>query len=511
MFQLKSTLRSWAKDPARLATWVGISLYALLSLVYIILGEANSDEGWYLYASKLVFSGALPYQDFAYTQMPLLPYIYGVVQVVRPSLILGRFTSFVFSLGTLLMCIVIAKRCAGKWAGGVTALFLAAFTFGIYFNAIVKTYSLLSFFFAATLFVLTSNRTETPKYGLALAFAFAAVLVRVTAFFFIAPILFYLFVVAKSRVSRVLIVVESAAASFLAAFFLLPDWQAARWGLFDSHLRHWAGAGVSTQVYHILADRLPFIIQSFSPVLILFIASVYFLLRGSQPRQWINQYIPLLVFTMSLGLFAASHLANGLWEIEYLVPALTTFFPVAAIVLNEVNRKLGDESRIFVQGTLLAALLLLPLNESIQHIDITGRRLPIAEIDQVANLIAQNSQPTDKVLALEALAAAVDANRSTLPGMTLAQFSVQLMDTESAQRYRVVNVAMLTDEVERATAPVVVLTDQDWGLLYANDAPSADAMQHALDKSYHLALTVTYWGGFADTVSVYLRNSPRSP
>lgn len=504
MLTLKSTFRHWLRDPVRFATRIGATFYVILSLAYIILGEANSDEGWYLYASKLVFSGALPYQDFAYTQMPLLPYIYGVVQIIRPSLILGRITSLILSLGTLVMCIVIAKRCAGKWAGAVTALFLAAFTFGIYFNAIVKTYSLLSFFFAATFFVLTSNQGETRKYLLALVFAFAAVLVRVTAFFFVAPILLYLFIASKSVITRVLIVIEGTAATLLAAFFLLPDWQAARWGLFDSHLRHWAGAATSTQVYHILADRLPFIIQSFSPPLILFIAAVYFLLRHREARIWFRQRMLLLVFALSLGLFSASHLVNGLWEIEYLVPALTAFLPLVAIVLDEVNQKLGDEPRILLQGMLITAFFFLPLNESIQHMDITGRRLPIAEIDQVANLIAQNSKPTDKVLALEALGAAVDANRSTLPGLALAQFSVQLMDNETAQRYHVVNVAILADVVERAVPPVVVLTDQDKGLLYLNDAPYADAMQRALNQRYRLALTITYWGGFADTVSVYV-------
>jgi 4-amino-4-deoxy-L-arabinose transferase-like glycosyltransferase len=503
---LKSRFSRWAQGPPRLATWIGIALYSLFSLTYIILGEANSDEGWYLYASKLVFSGALPYRDFAYTQMPLLPYIYGVVQVIRPSLMLGRLTSLAFSLGTLAMCLVIVKRCAGSWAVGVSALFLGTFTFGIYFNAIVKTYSLLTFFFTATLFVLTSNQSETPKFLIALFFALAAFLTRVTALFFLAPTLLYLFIVAKTNLTRALIALEGAAAALLTAFFLLPDWQAARWDLFDSHFRHWAGAGLSTQVYHILADRLPYIIQSFSPPLILFIASVYFLLRQPQSRLWLRQHLHLLVFTLCLALFASSHLVNGLWETEYLVPALTAFLPIAAIVLEEVNRMLDDRTRVFMHGALLAAILLLPLNESIQHIDITGRRLPIAEIDQVASLIAQNSNPTDKVIALEALGAAVDANRSTLPGLTLAEFSVQLMEANTARQYHVVNVAMLAEEIEKATAAVVVLTDQDWGLLYANDAPSADAMQHAIDRNYRLALSVTYWGGFADTVSVYLRN-----
>ncbi len=505
MFLLKSILSRWLQDPARLATWVGIALYTLLSLAYIILGEANSDEGWYLYASKLVFQSALPFIDFAYTQMPLHPYIYGVVQIVRPSLILGRLTSLALSLGTLAMCIAIAKRYGGNWAGGVTALFLAAFTFGIYFNAIVKTYAPLSFFFTATLFVLSSDSDETRKYPLALVYAFASVLVRVTAFFFVAPMLLYLFIVARRGATRVLIAVESAAAALIAAFFLLPDWQSARWGLFDSHLRHWAGAGVSTEIQRILADRLPYMVESYAPPLLLFVASVYFLLRSTQPRVWISRHIPLLVFTASLGLFAASHLANGLWEVEYLVPAMTAFFPIVAVLLSEVYRELPSQSRLFVQGTLVAAFLILPLAESIQHTDITGRRLPIAEIDQVAALIAQNSKPTERVVALEALGAAVDANRSTLPGLSLAQFSVQLMDVETAQRYHVMNVAMLADAIDRLTPPVVVVTDQDWGLLYANDAPSADAMQRTIDRRYNLAFTLSYWGGFADTVYVYVK------
>ena len=36
------------------------------------------DEGYYMLAAKLVMQGELPYLDFFYPQMPLLPYIYGV-------------------------------------------------------------------------------------------------------------------------------------------------------------------------------------------------------------------------------------------------------------------------------------------------------------------------------------------------------------------------------------------------------------------------------------------------
>jgi hypothetical protein len=37
----------------------------------------DGDEGFYVYASKLVAAGELPYRDFFYPQMPLLPFLYG--------------------------------------------------------------------------------------------------------------------------------------------------------------------------------------------------------------------------------------------------------------------------------------------------------------------------------------------------------------------------------------------------------------------------------------------------
>ena len=52
-----------------------ISVFVLVQIANLILGKGNPDEGWILTASKLVYEGKVPYKDFNYTQMPLLPYI----------------------------------------------------------------------------------------------------------------------------------------------------------------------------------------------------------------------------------------------------------------------------------------------------------------------------------------------------------------------------------------------------------------------------------------------------
>ncbi len=58
---------------------IGGSLYLCSAIAFLLYGRLNADEGWYIYASRMVYDGYIPYRDFAFTQMPLLPYVYGDV------------------------------------------------------------------------------------------------------------------------------------------------------------------------------------------------------------------------------------------------------------------------------------------------------------------------------------------------------------------------------------------------------------------------------------------------
>jgi hypothetical protein len=490
------------RDKARFVMRLGILLYALASAIYLAVGQVNADEGWYLYASQLVFRGALPYRDFAFTQMPLLPYVYGVLQILHPSLFLGRLTSALLSLGTFFMGIVIARRYGGPRAGMFAALLLACFTFGVYYNTIVKTYALVTFCFTATLHMLSSDLGKR-MYPLAVLYALVAALVRVTAVFFAVPILVYC-LIAAPRKPRWLILGASVAMSIAAGFFIIPAWPAARWGLFTSHLSHWGTAPLFDQVRDILTGRLPAIVQTFGPLLVLGGAAGYFLLRDRDTKTWPRDPAPLLVVSAGLVLFAASHLANGLWDVEYLVPAATVFLPILAIVVSRLYAESVSASRSFIQATLIAIVFLLPLGESTQHTDLTGGRLPLAEIDQVASFVIQNSQPNDKVLALEALGVTVDANRLALPGTTLAQFSLQPLDGLTAKRLHVFNNDLLAEAIEQKAARVIILTDGDLDRVAGSSPPHMGAIRRALNENYRLGLVLSDFGQYSDTVHVYL-------
>jgi hypothetical protein len=489
-------------DKARLLTRLGIGLYLILSAVYLWLGQANADEGWYLYAAKLVFQGELPYRDFAYTQMPLLPYTYGVIQILHSSLFLGRLTSVLLSIGTLGLGIIIARRYAGARGGAITALFSGAFTFCVYSNSIVKTYALVSFCFAATLFVLSSDMSDTWKYLLGLMYAYAAALVRVTALFFALSILVYV-LIAASRRTRVMALLETAAAGLVAGFFVLPDWPVARWNLFSSHLSHWGSSPVFDRAKEVLTVRLPDIAQSYGPMLVLGAGALYLVLGRKDMKSWPRDAAPLAVVAVGAVLFAGSHLANGIWQVEYLVPAAAVLVPVVAIVVSRLYGEARSVSRAFIQGALIAAVLMLPLGESTQHTDLTGGRAPLAEIDQVANFVERNTGPTDRVLALEALDVVVDAGRSALPGMTMAQFSFQDVDTATAQRLHVVNYQMVTEAINQKAASLVLLTDADLRMLGSANPADPEALPRALEENYRQAMVMTQFGQYSQTLTVY--------
>ena len=65
-----------------------------LAVYFVLEGQLNADEGFYLLASRLVRDGFRPYQDFGFTQGPVLPYInVPWLEVFGYSLIGQRFAN----------------------------------------------------------------------------------------------------------------------------------------------------------------------------------------------------------------------------------------------------------------------------------------------------------------------------------------------------------------------------------------------------------------------------------
>jgi len=104
----------------------------------------DGDEGYYLLASRLILDGKWPYKDFFYTQMPLLPYVYGIwMKATGVSFYSGRALSALLSIVLGLMLCYQAKELTHRRSMAILALLLYSFSaLAVEWFPVVKTYAL---------------------------------------------------------------------------------------------------------------------------------------------------------------------------------------------------------------------------------------------------------------------------------------------------------------------------------------------------------------------------------
>jgi hypothetical protein len=108
-------------DKSWCAGWFTLGLLlaggvAAMYAVAIWFGALNQDEGWYLYAGRLVHEGRHPFRDFASTQGPVMAYLYSLAwPLVRVAGVAGG-RLFTALLGAL--TIALAARLAYRLVDG---------------------------------------------------------------------------------------------------------------------------------------------------------------------------------------------------------------------------------------------------------------------------------------------------------------------------------------------------------------------------------------------------------
>ena len=145
---------------------VAVVVTLVLSAANIWFGELNQDEGWYLYAGRMVAEGQLPFIDFASTQGPVMAFVYAAVwPLVKAFGLLGGriFTAVLGLLGSAgaawlayrMMLSESKNRGVAGAAALMTFVFIGINVYQSYFFAIVKTYSLAGLFLVCSFLALS--------------------------------------------------------------------------------------------------------------------------------------------------------------------------------------------------------------------------------------------------------------------------------------------------------------------------------------------------------------------
>lgn len=144
------------------------ALILWLSVERVIAG----DEGYYLYATELVSRGSLPYRDFFFPQMPLLPFIYTSAAWISVPIgsekiwILARLLSGALTLLiALLLYRTVSSDRSPLW-GGLSVVLLVGSTHALPVMVTVQTYALSTLLLLAS-FVLILRACDEPDGNLA--------------------------------------------------------------------------------------------------------------------------------------------------------------------------------------------------------------------------------------------------------------------------------------------------------------------------------------------------------
>lgn len=501
------------------ATGLLVGAFAVLALVFVFRGRLNADEGWYLYGGRLVWRGELPYRDFAFTQMPLTAYVYGLLQTVHGSVFLGRITSVLFAVGAVALCARVAWREAGRAAAVAVALLCVAVPVGVYNLTLVKTYAISAFLLAAVLACLTSPGRPTRTWTLATAASFGLLLTRTTGLPVTLLVVLFCIFRAPDRATRRNVSWCTVAGVILTVALPLTAPSSARYNLFTFHNLLWHGASGRTKLDEIVHTRLPDWLGDYPAYVALAAVTLVAVYASPRLRAYLRRQPGIAIVGIGAVGMLVAQLVGGEWApVEYFTPVIPVLLAVSIVMLVHALRP--DEGwasqRVLLAGAALAvaAVGVVTLVHPGVGEYFTGPDDPgsVQEAGRVADVLRAHTHDGDLVLTMWAQPSGLESGRDQVDNVTMGVFSYEDLTLQQAHDYHFVNREMLRSMLRRKEPAAVVFTGVDALAFTGQGAFSSvpadpDEIFGELHGRYRLVDTARTYGVNAPTwVRVYVRN-----
>lgn len=461
------------------ALWVAVLAgFGCLAATNLLFGELNQDEGWYLYAARLVTEGKLPYRDFAFTQAPLLPFVYALAHplVERVGLAGGRVFTILLGLLAALAASALARRLAPapfRRHAALLAFGLAALNvYQSYFTTVVKTYALCGLLLAGGFLALALARDRRSVWLAALAGLLLAgsAATRITAGFALPAAGLFLLLARRALGDGPWLAFGAAGLAGLALLFgplYLAAPEAFRFFVIDYHSARTAGGLAAALVFKAgFASRL---LQAYFVVLVGLVVLLLFralgIARGAAPREGLQ----VALWTTIAGITLVQVAAPFPYD-DYQAPLFPVF--CAALAVAVFRSLAADESRaplatgIVIAGLLAsaAAAVSSPINQNwmIQGRDRIWWRIreepALVQLQKVAGRVRALAGGNEELLTQDVYLA-VEAGLRVPAGLEMGPFSYYPdLTRERAAELHVVNRDMLREILATTPARAAALS-----------------------------------------------------
>jgi predicted AlkP superfamily phosphohydrolase/phosphomutase len=495
-------------------------VYAVFSLLYLISGQLHLDEGAYLYASRAVYQGAVPYRDFFFLQPPLFPYIYGFIQLIFSGLLYARLTSILFGFLTILILMKFVQRLSDREGSYVFLALITMTPFQLYFFSISRLYSLTAFFLSAG--VLLIFEKQQPNYRRAVFGLCALALglgTRLTILPFFLLACGYVLVKARDAKSKVLppvIAVLMLAAVYLP-FILLT-------GL-DRFWFNIAGMNLSlhaNDIHAAFAQKLRATFQLFRfyfPVWILLIPLMLRFAASIRNISFKNLFSAVtghlaVLWIGVLGMLVV-HSSARIYQVSYQTIIMPLLCVLVAIEWRKMYLQADRQSRLLFRSCFAALWIVGIVAYGRTSISIINGKPALMALHEQAAFIARHTQPHDKVFSADSPLAVTESGRDVLRGMAGSDLFPD-WSTEKCLEYNVLNFDIMTDHVQNQEGALLIMGDKSFkkSLPHLENIPeeTRNAFLGVIDEFYE---TIGVFPNLLlpDTFSYYkaprvLRNSP---
>ncbi len=450
-----------------------LAIYVLESLFFVLFGDVTYDEGWYLYASKLVYRGKLLYLDFPYFQAPLLPYIYGLPQLLLgPSVMVGRFTSFISGLLTVILTIRTTEKLAGSGAAAVALLCFVSSSYALFHLNYVGNLSLSTCLATLSAYALISNVRDLRMNVLSALAACLATAVRLSFAPLAVLVVMVIIVANRSRSKNVIATVTTAVISSLICFgpFLFTSIDKTLFNILFSQIGRRTQYGVplpgpSTSWAWWFTSGSLFALAVGTLLMLILLAAPRVIVKGMCLSQRDRKPIYLFLFGAASLAYFPNLLPGDIYP-NYLVPPLPFMAILAGAGTVLAHRRLARRWRPLLMAGSLASLiwgsafslLFLPTIASLT-------RPKVIQSSQVSRYIA-TAVPTGRRLFTFQTFLAVQADREVTSGAEMSYFSyLPLFSEELCRRYHLLNDSLIEQELSSMRPGAVILSDFDVFLL----------------------------------------------
>jgi len=452
------------------------SFFALTNY-YLDMGRMSADEGFYAVASRNVMQGEIPYRDFAYTQMPLLPYINGAAMTLFGwEMDTQRAINISWALVGIVAVVYTLRRRFGSWEPGLLAAFtVAASPYWCEFQAMGKTYGAAGAFLALATCTMLLRMPIYRKTVLVALFGALASGCRLSLAPVIAIYVLALITEATGKRERLLV---PAIAAGIGGGMLLPFFIAAPGNMiFMVYEYHTASIFMRRGVKMLvewwqmapaaiillgtgLACTALLIKKGLKSEILLMLGLLAGLILPMLPASAYGNYIvPVLLSAAAAG--AAALWSAGktslfsLRQVIWLLPLLVLFHPLP----RTFDGLKGNEEKI--------ASIVSYVENAIRFRHHAGEAKTSSAVRSVATFLEENA-PEGPILT-PVLIVATEADREIMPGTDMGMFTVMGSDErDRAKQLHLVTLDDLVGMVSRREPAAIVLRagNSPWNFMW---------------------------------------------